>query len=79
MARAFNLREGLTRADDALPPRVAQPHVTRSISEAPVKPETLEKAVTLFYGMMGWDPQTGAPTQARLDELDIAWLKEASG
>jgi len=28
--------------------------------------------------MMGWDPQTGAPTQAKLDELDIAWVKTVS-
>jgi aldehyde:ferredoxin oxidoreductase len=33
--------------------------------------------VTLFYGLMGWDPVTGEPTQAKLHELDIAWVADA--
>jgi len=24
--------------------------------------------------MMGWDPETGKPTLAKLQELDIAWV-----
>ncbi len=78
MARVFNLREGLTRADDVLPPRMATHQVSGSMGEEPVTPQALDKAVSMFYGMMGWDPQTGAPTQAKLDELDIAWVKTVS-
>jgi len=74
LARAFNMREGMTRADDVLPPRMQVPHVTRSLNEKPVMPEVLDEAVTLFYGMMGWDPDTGLPTAARLHELDIGWV-----
>jgi len=29
--------------------------------------------VTTFYSMMGWDSQTGKPTLAKLQELDIEW------
>ncbi|GAB4559554.1 MAG: aldehyde ferredoxin oxidoreductase family protein [Anaerolineae bacterium] len=76
MSRAFNLREGLTRADDRLPKRLSQAFKTRSVNEKPVTPEELEEALTTFYGMMGWDPQTGVPTIYKLQELDIEWVAE---
>lgn len=75
MARLFNLREGLTRADDTLPARMSTYHVSGTVNEKPVTPEVLDEAVTLFYGMMGWDPQTGVPTDGKLHELDIAWAR----
>jgi aldehyde:ferredoxin oxidoreductase len=74
MMRAFNLREGLTRADDTLPARMATHHVSGSVSEVPITPAALRAAVTTFYGMMGWDPETGEPTEATLQDLDIAWV-----
>jgi aldehyde:ferredoxin oxidoreductase len=77
MARAFNLREGLSRADDVLPPRVQHPHVSGSLNEAPVDPKVLNRAVTLYYGMMGWDAETGTPSEAKLHELDIGWVGAA--
>ena len=76
LARVFNVREGFTRADDVLPKRMAKPHVTKTINEKPVTPETLDAALTLFYGMMGWDTKTGVPTPAKLWELDVAWAEE---
>ncbi len=76
MARVFNMQEGLTRADDVLPPRMRVPHVSGTLNEKPVDPEVLDDAITTFYGMMGWDPQTGMPTEAKLHELDIAWVGE---
>ncbi len=75
MARLFNLREGLTRADDTLPARMNTYHVSGTLNEKPVTPEVLDEAITLFYGMMGWDPQTGVPTEGKLHELDIAWAR----
>ena len=75
MARLFNLREGLTRADDTLPARMAEYHVTTTVNEKPVLPDVLEEAITTFYGIMGWDPQTGVPTDGKLHELDIAWAR----
>ena len=74
MARVFNLRAGMTRADDVLPPRMQEPHVSGTLNEKPIAPEVLDEAVGLFYGMMGWDSETGAPTDAKLHELDIAWV-----
>jgi aldehyde:ferredoxin oxidoreductase len=76
MARIFNLREGLSRADDRLPKRMATPHVSRTVNEKPVTPEVLDQAISTFYGMMGWDAETGKPTAGKLHELDIAWAAE---
>jgi len=77
MMRLFNMRAGWTRADDKLPPRMATPHMSGSVSEIPVQPEELDAAVTQFYAMMGWDENTGMPTATTLSELEIAWTLDA--
>ncbi len=77
MARVFNLRHGLTRADDVLPPRMNTAHASGTLNEKPVSPEVLDAAVSTFYGMMGWDPGTGEPSEAKLEELDIAWVNKS--
>jgi aldehyde:ferredoxin oxidoreductase len=76
MARAFNLREGLSRADDRLPARMNTFHKTRRTNERPVDPQVLDENLSTYYGMMGWDPETGIPTLAKLRELDIEWVAE---
>jgi len=79
MARAFNLREGLGRAEDTLPPRMRETFKTERLNERPVDPGELDEAISLFYGMMGWDTETGTPLPAALHRLDIAWVAEALG
>jgi len=76
MARVFNMREGLGRADDVLPPRMRVPFATETINEKPIDPEVLDENLSTFYGMMGWDTETGRPTLAKLQELDIEWAAE---
>ena len=76
LARVFNLREGMTRADDALPKRMQNPHVTRTVNEKPVTPDELQAGLTTYYQMMGWDPQSGVPTRAKLWELDVPWAAD---
>jgi len=76
LSRVFNMREGFTRADDRLPERLARPHVTKTINEKPVTQEELGNALTMFYTIMGWDPQTGVPTSAKLWELGVPWAEE---
>jgi aldehyde:ferredoxin oxidoreductase len=78
MMRAFNMREGITRADDVLPKRMERLHVHSTGNEVPVTAGTLDQAVTQFYGMMGWDTETGAPTRETLQNLDIAWIADAA-
>ncbi|HHX44326.1 MAG TPA: aldehyde ferredoxin oxidoreductase, partial [Chloroflexi bacterium] len=76
LARVFNLREGLTRKDDVLPPRMRMPHKSGTVNEKPVDPEVLDENLSVYYGMMGWDPETGVPTLAKLQDLDIEWAAE---
>ena len=76
MARIFNMREGLSRADDVLPIRMNTYHKAGKLNEEPVDPEDLQESITTFYGMMGWDPDSGRPVEGTLAELDIEWAKE---
>jgi aldehyde:ferredoxin oxidoreductase len=36
----------------------------------------MEQALSLFYDMMGWDHETGAPLPWKLHELGLGWLIE---
>jgi aldehyde:ferredoxin oxidoreductase len=74
MARIVNLREGLDRKDDTLPARMTKHHISGSVTEEPVTMEELEAGITLFYEMMGWDPETGTPTKSKLAELELSWV-----
>jgi len=75
MARAFNVREGFSRRDDALPERFFQPLE----GEGPLKGyhidrKAFQEALDLYYGMMNWDSEKACPTRAKLIELDIDWV-----
>jgi aldehyde:ferredoxin oxidoreductase len=76
LARAYNVREGFTPKDDWLPNRMFVGQTSGPLAEAGIKPEALENAKQLYYGMMGWDPVTGAPSLAKLGELDIDWVAD---
>ena len=75
MARAFNVRQGFTPADDRLPSRMADPLGPEGPGE-PIDPAAVEAALPIYYEMMGWDPTTGVPRPAKLFELDIGWVGE---
>ena len=74
MGRAFNLREGLTAADDVLPKRFFSPTPRGALKDSAIDPEAMSTAIHTFYNMMGWDPETGVPTQEKLEELGIKWV-----
>ena len=81
MGRAFNLREGFTRADDQLPKRFFSPPTRGSLNEKGV-PSTLEKmdkAISAFYYYQGWDPETGVPTPAGLAALGLLGGRRSRG
>ncbi|MCL5046166.1 MAG: aldehyde ferredoxin oxidoreductase family protein [Actinobacteria bacterium] len=75
LARAFNIREGFTKADDSLPRRMQES--TGDQGHPGIGRGDLEKAVALYYEMKGWDPETGRPGRARLEELGLGWVSEA--
>jgi len=71
MARLFNLREGLSAADDKLPARFFQPKRNGALSTKYYDREQFEKAKSYYYTLMGWDAKTGVPTPEKLQELGI--------
>ncbi|HVN53477.1 MAG TPA: aldehyde ferredoxin oxidoreductase family protein [Anaerolineaceae bacterium] len=73
LARIFNLREGLTPADDALPPRLFEPLENGPLAGRCISREDFARAMRTLYALKGWDLETGIPTPAKLAELDIDW------
>lgn len=73
MARAYNYREGFAAADDTLPERFFEPMRDGVLKGHFIDREQFNKALRLYYGMMGWD-ENGRPTQAKLEELDVGWI-----
>jgi aldehyde:ferredoxin oxidoreductase len=74
MARAFNMREGFTADDDRLCERSYGPTTSGALDQGGIDREDLQQAIHTYYGMMGWDPETGVPTVAKLHELGIGWV-----
>ena len=75
MARIFNHREGFTSQDDTLP-EVFYHHFKGGPldGQGAINKEDFQKALRLRYQLMGWDPDTGIPTPAKLIELGLDWL-----
>jgi len=76
LARVFNMREGLTSRDDHLPERSYTPTTSGALADGGIDRDDLDQAVHIFYGMMGWDPETGLPLAGKLYELDVSWAIE---
>lgn len=77
LGRIFNLREGITRAKDELPKRMFKPTPTGGLRNGGIDPVKMQQAIKTFYGMMGWDMETGIPTRGKLAELGISWAAES--
>ncbi|HWI81980.1 aldehyde ferredoxin oxidoreductase family protein [Ramlibacter sp.] len=73
MARVFNLREGLTAADDCLPARFHAPTPRGALQHTAIDPAAFAQAKRHFYSLMGWDPVTGVPEPVRLEALGLGW------
>jgi aldehyde:ferredoxin oxidoreductase len=71
LERLYNLREGFTRADDTLPPRLLE----EPVAEGPSAGYTvnLEPMIEEYYQFRGWDDE-GRPTAQKLDELQLGDL-----
>jgi aldehyde:ferredoxin oxidoreductase len=63
--QAFNMREGLTAQDFALPTRIADPPAMGPFSGRSVDFDALRRS---YYQAMGWEPETGNPSRERLVE-----------
>jgi len=73
LERIFNIREGFGRENDKIPERFHEPLPDGPLKGVKIVPAELDEAVTSYYGIVGWDPETGIPTRGKLQELDIEW------
>lgn len=69
LERAFNVREGFTRADDTLPERLLKEPLREGKSKGHVV--DLEPMLEEYYEARGWDAKTGIPTRKKLEELGL--------
>jgi aldehyde:ferredoxin oxidoreductase len=70
LMRLFNLREGLTAADDMMPDRFFQPTAAGALADLKDHRQEYEKALSYYYALMGWD-QNGVPLPEKIAELEI--------
>ena len=75
MQRIFNLREGFTDRDDTLPERFFQGLESGALKGRALDREAFAQAIHTYYGMAGWDEETGVPKRWKLAELSIDWLE----
>ena len=68
--RLANLRFGLTPADDTLPERYLKEPVPEGPAKGKVLP--LEPMLREYYQARDWDWETGYPSKAKIEELDLA-------
>ncbi|MDP2647429.1 MAG: aldehyde ferredoxin oxidoreductase family protein [Desulfobacterales bacterium] len=77
LEKAFNIREGMGRKDDTLPPSFLvekeTPYGTEGISQ-----EKFNTMLDEFYRFRGWD-QEGIPTRKKLDELGLGYVADQIG
>ncbi len=71
LERAYIIREGFTRADDTLPPRLLEDPMPEGPAEGHVV--NLDVLLDAYYEYRGWD-ENGRPTKEKLEELDLGWL-----
>jgi len=73
LQKLFNIREGMTRKDDTLPPRIMRHAV--SFPDGNKRAVTyLEPMLDEYYKQRGWDEQ-GRPTSRKLGELGLPKVK----
>ena len=61
------MREGFSRKEDRLPPRLTE---KREDTGWRIAPEDFERLLDEYYGLRGWDKE-GRPTKATLQRLGI--------
>ena len=68
--RSFNIREGLTAADDVLPKRFFESKTDGVVSNTHLEHANIDQVKRYFYALMGWDVN-GIPLPEKIEELDI--------
>jgi aldehyde:ferredoxin oxidoreductase len=71
LLQAFNLREGWKVSDYTLPGRISQPPTLGPFADRHIDFASLRSS---YYKSMGWDMESGVPSQACLSELGLSGL-----
>jgi aldehyde:ferredoxin oxidoreductase len=72
LLKAYNVREGLTRKDDKLPPRLFKEPLNNGTSEGSVlSSDYIDELLDAYYTLRGWNKRTGIPVQEKLEELGL--------
>jgi len=80
LAKAFNVREGFTRADDTFPERLMTEPLKAGASKGQlISKEDLKTMLDEYYTARGWDLLKGAPTRAKLSELGLGYVADQLG
>ncbi|REA02818.1 aldehyde ferredoxin oxidoreductase [Haloferax sp. Atlit-6N] len=75
VTRLFNVREGISREDDALPATLQEPLGTGPRAGAVVDSDDFDSMLDAYYRRRGWD-ENGVPTAQTIDRLDLTELTE---
>ena len=71
LKKLFNIREGWTRADDTLPPRLLKEPLPDGVAAGVgLAPSDLDMMIAAYYQARGWNPDGSIPYQ-KLQELDL--------
>ncbi|HID17048.1 TPA: aldehyde ferredoxin oxidoreductase [Candidatus Bathyarchaeota archaeon] len=71
LARIYNLREGLKKSDDTLPPRIMKDPIPEGPAKgSKISQEELNLLVNDYYEARGWD-ERGRPKPEKLKELGL--------
>ena len=76
LMRAYNAKMGFTKKDDILPDKMFKGLVDGPSAGYKINKDDFKKAKDDYYGMMGWDIETGNPTRLKLKELGLEWLSD---
>jgi aldehyde:ferredoxin oxidoreductase len=79
LMRAFNAREGFDRKDDTIPEKLFKPLKGGTSDGWKLDQEEVASALDKYYEICGWDVDSGNPTRAKLDELDLGWVADQLG
>jgi len=73
MMRRLNAKRGFTRRNDQLAKKLSEPLPDGPAQGKRVDPQALSQMKEQYYGLMGWDSETGNPTTGKLNELGLDW------
>jgi aldehyde:ferredoxin oxidoreductase len=70
LMRMFNIREGLTEADDILHKRFLSPATDGALANLKIDPKIYDRNRKYYYTLMGWDSH-GVPLPEKINELGL--------